>query len=234
MDRIKTLIPGLDGLVQGGIPEGSAVLISGGAGSCKTIFTLQFLYEGAVQEKEPGLFVTLESNVKNITWNMQNFNWDFKKLQDEKLLNIYRLKLDPDGDIDEQIESELEIVASIVKEMGAKRLVVDSTTAFGVWIPDQGKMRSLLYKFTDGLKNIGCTTLLTSETKGGRKDFSAFGVEEFVVDGVIALYFTPPHRSIFIRKMRGTDHSKSIHPFEITNNGIKIRGKEQIMWDSIR
>ena len=234
MDRLKTLIPGLDGLIQGGIPEGSAVLISGGAGTCKTIFTLQYLYEGAVQEKDPGLFVTLESNVKNITWNMQNFNWDFKKLQDDKLLSIYRLKLDANADIDEQIESELEIVASIVKEMGAKRLVIDSTTAFGVWIPDPGQMRSLLYKFTDGLKNIGCTTLMTAETKGGRKDFSAFGVEEFVVDGVIALYFTPPHRSIFIRKMRGTDHSKSIHPFEITSKGIKIRGKEQIMWESIQ
>lgn len=234
MERVQTLIPGFDSLVQGGIPESSAVLVSGGPGTCKTIFTLQFLYEGAVQKKEPGLFVTLESNVKNITWNMQSFNWDIKKLQDSKLLNIYRLKLDPSTDIEDQIDSELEIVSSLVKEMGANRLVVDSTTAFGVWIKETAAIRNLLYRFTDGLKNIGCTTLLTSETRGGRNDLSAFGVEEFVVDGVIALYFTPPNRSIFIRKMRGTDHSKAIHPFDITPTGIKVQSKQQILWDAIQ
>jgi len=133
-----------------------------------------------------------------------------------------------------QVEAELKEIAKIVKEIGAKRLVVDSTTAFGVWIKDQGTMRSLLYRFTDGLKDIGTTTLLVAETKGSRKSFSAFGVEEFVADGVIALYFTPPNRSIFVRKMRGTNHSKSPHPFQISSDGITVSPKDTIMWESIK
>ncbi|MFH1587609.1 MAG: ATPase domain-containing protein, partial [Candidatus Diapherotrites archaeon] len=90
------------------------------------------------------------------------------------------------------------------------------------------------YSFTDGLKEIGCTTILIAETRGGKTDFSAFGVEEFVADAVIALYFTPPHRSIFVRKMRGTDHSKTIHPFDITAEGVTIHPKDEIMWEAIK
>ena len=45
VERIKTGIPGLDKLIQGGFVKGSAVLISGGTGAGKTIFCLQYLWE---------------------------------------------------------------------------------------------------------------------------------------------------------------------------------------------
>lgn len=60
------------------------------------------------------------------------------------------------------------------------------------------------------------------------------GVEEFVVDGIVALYFSPPNRSIFVKKMRGTNQSKYIHPFEITGSGVTINPKDRVMWDSIK
>ena len=91
MDRVRTGVKGVDELLEGGIPEGSAVLLTGGSGTGKTIFALQYLYEGAKTYEEPGVFITLEGNVKNITWNMENFNWDIKKLQDKSMLKIYRL-----------------------------------------------------------------------------------------------------------------------------------------------
>ena len=118
--------------------------------------------------------------------------------------------------------------------MGCRRLVVDSTTAFGVWIPEQGKMRHLLYSFADSLKDMGCTTILIAETRGGKLDFSAFGVEEFIVDGVVSLYFVPPNRSIFVRKMRGTNHSKTAHPIMISESGLEIKPRDEIMWESIK
>jgi circadian clock protein KaiC len=237
LDTIKTGITGFDKLLEKGVPRGSAILVSGGAGTGKTIFSMQFIYEGAKQFKEPGLFVTLETNLKNITWNMESFQWDIKSLQDQNLIKIYRLNLDSSryhGSIEDQIDRELEIIASMVEEYKAKRIVIDTTTALGVWIKEEGNIRRILYKFCDALKNIGCTTLLTSETKYERNSFSAFGVEEFVSDSIVRLYFSPPHRSIFIRKMRGTDHSKSLHPFEITKKGIEINPKDEIMWDAIK
>ena len=236
LERIKSGIPGLDEILEGGFPKSSSVLISGGSGTGKTIMCMQYIYNGAKDYNEPGVYVTLESNLKNITWNMESFNWDIKKFQDENLIKIYRLKLDhsvTDNSMHNKMAQELDHISALVKEIGAKRLVVDSTTALGVWIGG-GSLRLMLYEFTDALMDLGCTTLLTTETNDERNNFSAFGVEEFVADGIIALYFTPPNRSIFIRKMRGTDHSKSIHPFTINEKGIIVKSKEQILWESIK
>ncbi|HIH16599.1 MAG TPA: AAA family ATPase [Candidatus Diapherotrites archaeon] len=237
MERVKTGIPGFDDLVQGGIPKGASILVSGGTGCGKSIFAMQFIYNGAKQFNEPGLYVTLETNLKNLAWDMQNFNWDIKPLQDAGLMKIYRLNLGVSGDpanIEDQIEAELEVISAMVKELGAKRIVIDSTTAFGVWIREEGKLRGTLYKFVDALKDLDCTTLLTAEVRGDKHVMSAFGVEEFVADGVVALYFTPPFRSLFVRKMRGTNHSKKIHPLDISAQGLKVNPKDEIMWDAVK
>jgi KaiC/GvpD/RAD55 family RecA-like ATPase len=235
LERVKTGIKGFDTLLQGGIPRGSSVLLSGGAGTCKTILAMQYIYNGAVQFQEPGLFVTIESNAKNIMWNMESFNWDIKKMQEDKLMSIYKLKISPAGAEMGEIDAELEAIKKQVEELGAKRLVIDSTTALGVLIKDSATIRNTLFKFVDSIKELGCTTILTAEIEGGSKTkFSAFGVEEFLVDGVVALYFTPPHRSMFVRKMRGTNHDKNVHPFQIGADGVEIKAKEQIIWEAIK
>ena len=234
MERIKSGIPGLDDLIEGGFPKGSTTLVSGGTGACKTIFSMQYIYNGALVYNEPGLFVTIEANPKNIAWNMESFGWDIRKLQEEMKINIYRMHLAPKKTFAGLIKNELETITGIVKELGIKRIAVDSTTAFASLINDPATIRSLLFKFTDGLKEIDCTTIFTAETKSERNVFSAYGVEEFMADGVIVLYFTPPNRSIFVRKMRGTKHSKTVHPFEITNKGIVVKPKEQVLWEAIK
>ncbi|MFH1544897.1 MAG: ATPase domain-containing protein [archaeon] len=235
MKRIPTGIEGLDQLIQGGLPRGSSILIAGGTGTGKTILATQFLYQGATKFNEPGLYVTLETNLKNITWDMENFNWDIKKLQDKELFKIYKLNLAEKevADVEDEVMEELNIIQEYIEKMGATRLVIDSTTALAMWIRGAAAMRRTLFAFTDGLKKLDCTTVLTTETTGEKTKLSAFGVEEFVADGVIALFFHPPHRSIFVRKMRGTMHSKSAHPYEISDSGIIVRPKEEIPWEGI-
>jgi len=236
VERTQTGIPGLDELINGGIPKGSNVLLAGGAGTGKTIFATEYLYNGATKFNEPGLFVTLEGNVRDIAWNMENFQWDIKSLQDQNMLTIYRLNLEGTRNKDlivEKIEEQLSEIKKEVKEINAKRLVVDSTTVFGAYI-DPSFLRTTLFKFSDALKSLGCTTILTSETLPAKTSFSAFGVEEFVADGIIALYFTPPNRSIFIRKMRGTLHDKNPHPFSITDQGISVNSHDNIIWEAIK
>src|SRR3989338_3777426 len=93
MDRVKTGIDGMDELLQGGIPQWSSVLVTGGAGTGKTIYTMQYIYNGAQMFKEPGIFVAIETNLKNIMWNMQSFNWDIRKMQEDNLMRPYRMDL---------------------------------------------------------------------------------------------------------------------------------------------
>ena len=236
LERVKTGIKGFDELIEGGIPKGSSILIAGSSGTGKSILSMQYLFMGAKQFQEPGVFVTIESNVHTISWDLENFNWDIRAMQDKNLMSIYRIK--PSDNVQkkfviEKIESELNAIEKKVKEINAKRLVIDSTTALGTCVAP-GNFRSMLFKFIDRLKDFDCTTILTTETKNLKNSFSAFGVEEFLVDGVVVLYFTPPHRSMFVRKMRGTNHDKNVHPFEITTNGIEIKHKEQILWEAIK
>ncbi len=237
MNRVKTGIEGLDELIQGGIPEGSSVLLSGGSGTGKTIFATQYIYNGGKLYGEPGIYVSIETNLKNIIWNMQNFNWDVRSLQEKNLMKTYRLNIGHTKkreSVEDRIDEELNVISQMVKEIGAKRLVIDSVSSFGVWFENAGLVRNILFQFVDRLKNLDCTTLLTTETTGERRMFSAFGVEEFLTDGVVALYFTPPHRSIFVKKMRGTNHSKTIHPFNITEKGITINASDRVLWESIK
>ena len=236
LERTKTGIPGIDELTNGGIPKGSNILISGGPGTGKTILATQYLYNGALQYGEPGVFVTLEGNVRDIAWNMESFQWDIKSLQDQGMFTIYKLGMEYIKDKDEmnaKLDEQLNEVAKEVKEINAKRLVIDSTTVFGAYL-ETSLLRTTLFKLCDKLKTFGCTTLLTSETQSNKNVFSAFGVEEFVVDGVIALYFSPPNRSLFVRKMRGTTHDKNPHPLEITQKGIIINPRDNIIWDAIK
>ncbi|MCD6434487.1 MAG: AAA family ATPase, partial [Candidatus Diapherotrites archaeon] len=187
MERVATGIPGLDELIEGGFPKGSTILVSGSAGTGKTILSMQYLYAGATQYNEKGVFVSLESNIDNLIWNMESFGWKLKELQQNQKLSIYRLRIgeifEPVS-IREQISKELDHIAEIVKTIDAKRLVIDPTTAFGIWF-ERAMLRNVLFNFTDKIRELGCTTILTSETKNRKDEFSAFGVEEFIADGVI-------------------------------------------------
>ena len=226
----------MDELLNGGIPKGSNVLVSGGAGTGKTILTTQYLYNGALQYGEPGVFVTLEGNVRDIAWNMESFQWDIKNLQDQGMFTIYRLGMEFVKDremLEERLDEQLGEIKKEVEEIHAKRLVIDSTTVFGAYL-EPSLLRTTLFKFCDELKTMGCTTLLTSETQPNKTSFSAFGVEEFVVDGIFSLNFSPPNRSFFVRKMRGTVHDKNPHPLEITAKGIVVNSRDNIIWEAIK
>jgi len=234
MARVPSGIPGLDELIQGGFLEGSSVLVAGGAGTGKTIFSTQFIYNGASVYGEPGIYITMEEGATNLWWNMKSFKWNLPKYEQDGLIKIYKMGMLEPREFASKFDEEIERIKKMVKEIGAKRLVVDSTTAFGMWMGKEENIRYSLFKLADELKEMKCTTLLTAETLGGRDQFSRFGVEEFITDAVISLYFNPPNRSLLVRKMRGTSHDQKIHPYSIGEQGITVNSKEEVLWESLK
>ena len=233
--RTKSGIEGLDEILNGGIPTGASVLVAGGPGTGKSILSLQFLYNGAVQFKEPGILITFETTQKNIRWMMDSFGWDLESLQDENMLKIYSIKPTSPEAFIQRIDKEILGIEALAHEMGAKRLVIDSTTALGVWLESPAIIRYRLFDLIERLKNLGTTSLLTAEVGSTEASaLSAFGVEEFITDGVLPLFYKPPNRSIFVRKMRGTKHSQKIHPITIDEKGFTIKHKEEIFWESLK
>ncbi len=232
LKRVKSGIPGLDELVEGGFPESSSIMVSGAAGTGKSILCLEYLYAGAREFREPSVYVTLEEGPHNLWWNMQRFKWDFMTLEKQGLLKIY--KFEPTPEMKEDVEEQVTRIVDKARENNAKRLVIDSVTAFSFWITDVAKMRYAVYRLIDELRKINCTTLLTVETAGGKNDVSRFGVEEFLVDGIVQLFFFPPYRSLFVRKMRGTNHDKRVHPLEISDAGLNVNPREEVLWEALK
>ena len=110
MKQIKTGVPGLDELVEGGFPESSSIMVGGSAGVGKSILCLEYLYYGAKLYEEPSVYVTLEEGPHNLWWNMQRFKWDFLSLEKQGLMKIYKFEPTPEirGNIEEQVAKIVE------------------------------------------------------------------------------------------------------------------------------
>ncbi|MFH0954631.1 MAG: ATPase domain-containing protein [Candidatus Micrarchaeota archaeon] len=240
-NRTKTGITGLDELMEGGFPEGRSVLVSGATGTGKTIFGLQYLYNGAKKFNESGIYVTLDERPELIRQDMLRFGWDLHELEQRNLLYII------DGSIvkigipsDEQfslpvtgfdLDKLLLEIMRIAKKINAKRVVIDSIPALGFNYENENEIRKAVLKISYLLARTGVTSIMTSEIDETSNRFGKFGVEEYVVDGVILLHYmgvgTQANRTLHIRKMRATKHSEDLHPIQIGENGIEIRKIEE-------
>lgn len=225
-ERVETGIMGFDELIQGGIPKGSLILLTGGCGTGKSTFGVNFLVTGIEKYNEPGIYITMEEEPKGIVKQMKQYGWDLEKYMKEDKLKFISTQL---YDFDKLLIA----IEDAVDQIKAKRLVLDSITVLGFYFKDEFKIRKAIMEMGRRLKKLGCTSLLISEIPEGSNKLSTFGVEEYVVDGVIILYLIKKEttflRAIAIRKMRGTNHSTKIHPIMfITPGGIKVFPAEEV------
>jgi KaiC/GvpD/RAD55 family RecA-like ATPase len=236
MNRVKTGINGFDELIEGGLPEGRSFLISGGTGTGKTIFAMQFLVNGA-KGNEPGVYLTLDERPELIREDMLRFGWNLRQLEEEGLLKVVdgtmaKLGIPSDEefslpatgfDLDKLL---LELMRAI-KKIKAKRVVIDSIPALGLNFDSEHDIRRAVLKMVYLLSRAGVTTMFTTEINEDSKQLGKYGVEEFVSDGVIVLHYmgvsTQSNRTLHIRKMRATKHSEDLHPLKISDSGIVIR-----------
>ncbi len=230
MRRIPTGIKGLDELIEGGFVEGDAILIVGGPGTGKTTFVSQFLYTGASQYNEPGIYISLEEPPEKIKRNMLRYGWNFENLErDGKAKMIWS---DPTT-IKSFVETMSTSIRDKIEEINAKRLVIDSITVFLMFLGATYKARKELFELITNLNKLGCTTLLTAEIPHGENKLTLLGIEEFVADGIIKLDMIRVgvsfRRSLTVLKMRGTRHDMKIHPFDITEKGIVIYPAEELL-----
>ncbi len=250
VNRVSTGVPGLDALIGGGIPSGSAVLLLGTPGTGKSIFGLQYLYSGA-QSGQSGLYVSFEQTPDELRKQALLFGWDFEPL--EKISRIAFLRIP----VDEPVVDVFTLIEQAAKSVSAERIVIDSLgilainseiyalplllsqeeaelkyrtykTREKVMLRGSGenKTQRLVYLFVRKLKALGTTTLFVGDAVANDGVFSRDGVSEYAVDGVIALrnlnLGQTVYRSLEVRKMRFTSHAKEPFTYEITPRGIEI------------
>jgi KaiC/GvpD/RAD55 family RecA-like ATPase len=238
--HVPTGIPGFDELCGGGFLRNRTYLISGTAGAGKTIFGLQYLYNGITKYGENGLYIATEERPEQVRENVRQFGWDFEALEDENKLAILDACSTKIGIPSHEkyvdvrpfdMRSLLDHIIAIQEEIDAKRALVDGTTSIGFYLQDPAKIRVELLKLSTTLEILGLTSLMTCEIVDENLA-SRFGVETFVTEGTILMYYKRADsvrvRSIEIYKMRGSNHSQNIHPYEITSTGIIVHPHEEV------
>lgn len=229
--KLKTEISGFDLIANGGLPKGRSTLISGTAGSAKTIFAAQFLAEGILKAHEPGVFVTFEEPPFEISRNMMGFGWDIERWEHEGQWSFVDVSPQPSENVIITGQYDLGgLMARIeyaVKKIKAKRISLDSIGAIFTQFLDSVILRKELFRIVSALKEMGVTAVLTAERTQEYGDIARYGIEEFVADNVIILRNVleeeKRRRTIEILKFRGTSHHKGEHPFTVVpDEGIIV------------
>ncbi len=212
--RYATHIQGYDYRLEGGIPEGHIVLLSGTAGTMKTSLAYYILYHNALQDI-PGIYITFEQSRESILRQMRKLGFE-KDVSDK--LEVYDISRTRDR-IEEYDLSEggkipwmsmLDEVQRIIERFEDREiLVIDSLNALYL-LTILDNPRNDIYHFFRRLKNLNITSVLISEMKQNSDEFCNYD-EDFLVDGVIFLSLrtvgeVDVQRMIRTVKMREVNH----------------------------
>jgi circadian clock protein KaiC len=230
IEKLPTGIPGFDHISNGGLPKFRTTLVSGTAGSAKTVLAAQFLAEG-IRNGERGVFVTFEESPDDIRRNMMGFSWDIQQWEAEKKWAFVDASRQPGeetvvaGDYD--LGALLARIENAVQQVDASRLSMDSLGAIFSQLSDGATVRNELFRIASALRKMGVTTIMTAERTQEYGEIARFGVEEFVADNVVILRNVNEEekrrRTVEILKFRGVSHQKGEFPFTvIPDQGIIV------------
>ena len=227
LQKIPSGIKGFDDITGGGLPKGRPSLISGGPGCGKTLFAMEFIIRGIADYEEPGVFVAFEENIDDLKKNFKSMGFDLDDLVRQKKLVLDHIAIDR-SEIEETGEYDLEglfiRLGSMIDEVGAKRVAIDTLETIFSGFANEGILRSELHRLFHWLKDRGVTAVVTGER--GDRSITKYGLEEYVADCVITLDHRIMNqiatRRLRIVKYRGSIHGTDEYPFLISSDGISV------------
>jgi circadian clock protein KaiC len=237
LQKTVTGIKGLDEITIGGLPRGRTTLVCGAAGSGKTLLATEFIVRGAVEFREPGVFVAFEEMVEELETNVASLGFDLPKLQKEGLVKIDHVHIDR-SEIEETGEYDLDglfiRLGYAIDSIGAKRVVLDTIENLFSGLSNQAIIRAELRRLFGWLKEKGVTAIITGEK--GEGTLTRQGLEEYVSDCVIMLDHRLTNqistRLLRVVKYRGTMHGTNEYPFLIDEDGISVLPITSLALDS--
>lgn len=218
---VGTGIEGLDALLGGGLREGACTVVEGRPGTGKTTIGLQFVHCGCLNG-EPGIVVTFEQLPEQIYADAQGFGWQLQELEDQGLVRI--ICTSPDVFLHELSDAD-GMIDGLIREMNARRILVDSVSHLVQMANTSQELRSLVYGMFGGLKRAGLTGMVTREV--GRADGDCTSFEDYMADTVIGLSFEIGgdlyrRRYLEVHKSRGRGHAHGKHTLKLGDTGAHV------------
>jgi len=234
-----TGIEGFDALLEKGIPKAAAVLVAGGAGSGKTIFSLQIMIHHA-QKGEKCLYMSFEESETRLIKHMEEFGWPASELIKKgnllvKRFNPFEITRSVDALLMKSKGELLIDVKPIIFPQNFKPtiIVVDSLSAIAsAFTGKEDSYRIYIEQLFRFFEDIGATSFLITETAQVPTVFSTTGVEEFLADAVVVIYNIKRgnirERAIEVLKLRGAGHKKQIVAMNITSDGMEVFPEQEV------
>ena len=216
--RVNAGIPGVDNLIEGGIPEGFVVVVTGPPGTGKTTFSLQYLMEG-LKRDERCIFFSFEEKVEHLIKQSIRFGWDIGEYIDKGYLEIFGFTM-----------LSTEEIIEIINVFKPKRIVFDSlNTFFDIHeFRRSSQWRSILKEIRD--KKITCLAITEKRHGFEVKEYDEF---DFMGDGIIFFdknqrYDLDPYPTYYlqIQKLRITKINEMPHPFIFAGHGLELIGNK--------
>lgn len=232
--RLSTGITELDAMTGGGIPVGDSLVLAGPTGSGKTTFALQFVKAG-LQKGEPAVIAVFEEHPADYLGRARTMGAAFEAaIKQDRLRLIYLRPLDL------SVDETLSEIRRAAAEIGARRLVIDSISGFEIALAPTFRVdfRESLYRLVGSLTALGVTIFSTVEVVERRDVFQLTGYEiSFLTDDIIRQRYVEIdgelRKVLTVVKMRGSNHSREFHGYELTAKGVRLggplRGYERIM-----
>lgn len=227
LSKSPTGIKGLDEITGGGLPQGRPTLVCGGTGCGKTLLAMEFLIRGATEYNEPGVYISFEEKIEELTKNFSSLGFDLNALAAAKkialdYIHIERSEIEETGEYD--LEGLFIRLGHAIDSIGAKRVAIDTVEALFSGFSNEVILRAELRRLFGYLKSKGVTAVITGEQ--GEKSLTRFGLEEYVADCVIFLNHKVEQqiatRRLRIVKYRGSAHGTNEYPFLIDEQGFSV------------
>ncbi len=226
LHKCPTGIQGFDQLTEGGLPKNRTTLITGSAGSGKTLWGIDFVVEGAIKYNEPGIFISFEETEEELYEDVASLSLDLRGLVSQKKIHLEHVVLER-RDIQESdfnLEGLLIRLEHAIDSIGAKRVVLDSIESLFAGLTDPGILRVEIKRLFRWLKKKQVTTIITGEP--GQGFYTRHGLEEYISDCLIFLDNRVSEqisiRRIRVIKYRGSNHGTNEYPFVIDKDGLSV------------
>ncbi len=221
--RLSTGVPALDELMGGGIPEGDSMLLAGPSGGGKTVLGIQYIAEG-LKMGEPCIIAMFEELPNEYLQRAAWFGFEFDEYVKNGLLRLIYLR-----PLDLSVDETVHEIVTAVREMGCKRLVIDSLVGFEMALaPDfRTDFRESLYRMIGALTRLGVTIISTVEVE---ENFTSMGLSNFTIsflaDDIVRLRYASIggqlRKMLMVVKMRRSGHSIDMCAYEVTGAGLKV------------
>jgi circadian clock protein KaiC len=220
-ERASSGVEGFDELVDGGLPRGSATVIQGGSGTGKTLFGLNYVFEG-LRRGETAVLFTLEETPQQLRAVAKAFGMSLEPWEAKGKLHISYA-----SPVELSTDRYLNEVRAQVERLQASRLVLDGLTSLALGVPSERRFKELVYALTRHMRAAGATMVATMEIPEllGSALISGHGIS-FAADNLIQLRYVDEdgrlERALLVIKVRGVNHATQLHRLKMQTGGLHV------------